>query len=90
MRHDYLPAIFADRSFDRIEFYGRVMEWHTRWTDEVRTLYHATTYRWPFVARLDAKRRAHAAQAAAGAAAGAIEATPEAEATTSACALKKA
>ena len=57
MRHDYLPTIFTDKTFDRIEFYGRVMDWHTKWTDEVRTLYHATTYRWPFVARLDARRR---------------------------------
>ena len=57
MRHDYLPAIFADKTFERVEFYGRVMDWHTKWTDEVRTLYHATTYRWPFVARLDARRR---------------------------------
>ena len=64
MRHDYLPAIFADKTFDRVEFYGRVMEWHTKWTDEVRTLYHATTYRWPWVARLDAMRRARARKAA--------------------------
>ncbi|MGI9024508.1 MAG: GNAT family N-acetyltransferase [Burkholderiaceae bacterium] len=63
MRHDYLPAIFANHSLDRVEFYGRVMDWHTKWTDEVRTLYHATTYRWPFVARLDAKRRARAQRA---------------------------
>ncbi len=34
------------------------MEWHTKWSDEVRTLYHATTYRWPLVAKLDAMRRA--------------------------------
>ena len=80
MRHDYLPAIFADRRFERIEFYGRVMDWHTKWTDEVRTLYHATTYRWPFVARLDARRRASATRAATEA----VDATPETEATISA------
>ena len=61
MRHDYFPGIFADGRLARIEFYGRVMEWHTKWSEEVRTLYHATTYRWPLVARLDAWRRARAA-----------------------------
>ncbi len=62
MRHDYFPPIFETRRVARIEFYGRVMEWHTKWSDEVRTLYHATTYRWPLVAKLDAVRRARAAQ----------------------------
>ncbi|MFC5460198.1 GNAT family N-acetyltransferase [Massilia niabensis] len=38
--------------FDRLEFYGRVMEWHTRWTEEVRTMYHVNYYRWPGLARL--------------------------------------
>lgn len=23
------------------------MEWHTRWTEEMRTLYHVNYYRWP-------------------------------------------
>ncbi len=64
MRHDYLPAIFAAGTPARVEFYGRVMDWHTKWTDEVRTLYHATAYRWPLVARLDAIRRARGARRA--------------------------
>jgi len=65
MRHDYFPALFADGRLKRIEFYGRVMEWHTKWSEEVRTLYHATTYRWPLVARLDALRRSRSARSAA-------------------------
>jgi CelD/BcsL family acetyltransferase involved in cellulose biosynthesis len=64
MRHDYFPGIFSTRRLSRVEFYGRVMEWHTKWSDEVRTLYHATSYRWPLVARLDALRRARSAQRA--------------------------
>jgi CelD/BcsL family acetyltransferase involved in cellulose biosynthesis len=64
MRHDYFPAVFAEGRLKRIEFYGRVMEWHTKWSEEVRTLYHATTYRWPVVARLDALRRARSARSA--------------------------
>jgi len=30
----------------RIEFYGRVMDWHLRWTRDVRTMYHVTAFRW--------------------------------------------
>lgn len=52
MREEATHALFDEKRFTRIEFYGRVMEWHTRWTDEVRTLYHANYYRWPLVARL--------------------------------------
>ncbi len=68
MRHDYFPAVFETGRLRRIEFYGRVMEWHTKWSDERRTLYHATAYRWPVVARLDAQRRNRAARRASGAA----------------------
>lgn len=60
MRHDYFQPIFAGHTVDRIEFYGRVMEWHTKWTQEMRTLYHVTAYRWPWVAKLDGLRRAKA------------------------------
>jgi hypothetical protein len=28
------------------------MEWHLRWTDEVRTMYHVNYYRWPGLRRL--------------------------------------
>ncbi|MEO8937568.1 MAG: GNAT family N-acetyltransferase [Burkholderiaceae bacterium] len=69
MRHDYFPGIFETKRLTRIEFYGRVMEWHTKWSDEVRTLYHATTYRWPLVARLDAMRRERSAKRVAAEAA---------------------
>jgi hypothetical protein len=31
-----------------------VMEWHTRWTDEIRTMYHLNGYRWPVLGRLHA------------------------------------
>ena len=52
MREDAFRRIFAEGRIKRIEFYGRVMEWHTRWTDKTRVLYHANYYRWPFLARL--------------------------------------
>jgi CelD/BcsL family acetyltransferase involved in cellulose biosynthesis len=64
MRHDEFQQIFAEKRFSRIEFYGKVMEWHTRWTTQKRTIFHATTYRWAWLkqlhARLSAPPAAHA------------------------------
>ena len=49
MRHEYFHAIFDQKRFSRIEFYGKVMEWHLRWTEQVRTLYHANYCRWAWL-----------------------------------------
>lgn len=57
MREEACRQLFDDNRFGRIEFYGRVMEWHLRWTDEVRTMYHLNGYRWPGLARLHAMRK---------------------------------
>jgi hypothetical protein len=58
MREEQCRQLFDEARLARIEFYGRVMEWHTRWTDEVRTLYHVNCYRWPALARLHARLQA--------------------------------
>jgi len=60
----YSPAVllheevFADAwqggRMRRIEFFGKVMDWHRRWTDEARDIYHLTRYRWNWVRRLRA------------------------------------
>lgn len=52
MRQDQFQQIFEERAFKRIEFYGKVMEWHTRWTDNARALYHANVYSHASVLRL--------------------------------------
>ena len=44
MRQDMLRELW-DRLV-RVEFYGRVTEWHLRWTNDVRTMYHVTAFRW--------------------------------------------
>ena len=54
MREDAVGALFEAGGTARIEFYGKVMEWHTRWTEEVRTLYHVNHYRWAALRRLHA------------------------------------
>lgn len=51
MRQDEFKSWWDEGRFERIEFYGKTMEWHTRWTAEERSLYHATAYRWPWVSR---------------------------------------
>ena len=55
MRQDEFQALFGEKIFKRIEFYGKVMEWHTRWTDNARSVYHLTVYRWGLVQRLHRK-----------------------------------
>ena len=49
MREHLFPELFASGTCTRIEFYGRVMEWHRRWSEEIRTLYHVNVYRYPLV-----------------------------------------
>ena len=57
MREEACRALFDAGHVRRIEFYGKVMEWHTRWTEEVRTMYHVNHYRWALVRRLHALRK---------------------------------
>lgn len=52
MREEACRRLFDEGRVRRLEFYGRVMEWHLRWTDEVRTMYHVNCYRWPGLRRL--------------------------------------
>lgn len=52
MRYEAFPQIFEEKRLDRVEFYGRVMDWHTRWTEEIRTLYHVNAYRYAGLPRL--------------------------------------
>lgn len=63
---DLCKELFAERRFERLEFYGRVKEWHRRWTDEVRTMYHVNQYRWPALLQLHTllQQRAAAHEAA--------------------------
>lgn len=58
MRQDQFQQLFAEQKFRRIEFFGKVMEWHTRWTSQSRTIYHATAYRWAWLKALHARRAA--------------------------------
>lgn len=62
MREQACRALFGQARLRRIEFYGKVMEWHLRWTREVRTLYHINCYRWAPLAHLHAARGARSSR----------------------------
>jgi hypothetical protein len=55
MRQDEFQHLFEEQKFTRIEFFGKVMEWHTRWSTQSRTIFHATGYRWAWLKRLHAR-----------------------------------
>mgnify|MGYP000207779754 CR=1 FL=1 len=71
MRQDEFAGWWGEGRFKRIEFYGKTMEWHTRWTATQRTLYHANVYRWPWLKglheQLQRRRAAPAPAVSAGA-----------------------
>jgi len=45
MRSEYFRPIFDEQQVERIEFYGKVMDWHTKWSNEIRRMYHLNAYR---------------------------------------------
>jgi len=57
MRQDEFRELFQEGCLKRIEFYGKVMEWHSRWTDKSRRLFHLTCYRWNLLNALHARYR---------------------------------
>jgi hypothetical protein len=62
LRQESMERLFDHGAFQRVEFYGRVMEWHTRWTNEFRRLYHINYFRWQLAARLYSLRNVRAAR----------------------------
>jgi hypothetical protein len=45
LRKMVLEDLFSTGDIRIVEFYGRVRDWHTKWTEEVRTMYHVNFYR---------------------------------------------
>jgi CelD/BcsL family acetyltransferase involved in cellulose biosynthesis len=64
LREEELQHLFAGQGIRRMEYYGKVMDWHTKFTENKRGLYHLTTYRWPLLKRLADRRRVKARPAA--------------------------
>lgn len=45
MRQEEFEYVFDNNLAQKIEFYGKVMDWHTKWSGEVRTMYHVNVAR---------------------------------------------
>lgn len=57
LRETELQLFFKEGDIKRIEYFGRLMDWHTKFTDKRRTLHHLTIYRWPLFKKLADTRR---------------------------------
>lgn len=58
LREEELQSFFAGNDVRRVEYYGRLMDWHTKLTENRRTLYHLTCYRWNWLKKVLLRRRA--------------------------------
>ncbi|WP_367849207.1 GNAT family N-acetyltransferase [Rhodoferax sp. WC2427] len=56
LSQDEVEQVFGQGNIKRLEYYGRMMEWHTRWTESKRALYHLTCYRWAWLKKLAERR----------------------------------
>ena len=56
LRYEYFHNLFIDYAVNRLEFYGRILDWHTKWTDEIRPLYQFNLHRFAMTARLHRQR----------------------------------
>lgn len=57
LRQEACRSVFEEGRVGRIEFYGRMVDWTSRWTELSRTLFHVYAYRWGMVARLRSAMR---------------------------------
>jgi hypothetical protein len=53
LHQEIFQSVFEEEKLGVIEFYGRLRDWHTKWTSETRTMYHINFYRagWVIKAR---------------------------------------
>ena len=79
LRESELQEIYKQDKIKHIEYFGRLMDWHTKLTEQKRTIYHLTIFRWPFLKRLNEARRRKASaniQATSADISAAAKATP--------------
>lgn len=46
MHQEIFQKLFESDNINRVEFYGKLMDWHKKWTTDIRTMYHLTHYSW--------------------------------------------
>jgi Acetyltransferase (GNAT) domain len=52
MRQEIIQRLFEAKTIHVVEFYGRVLDWHLKWTDQVRSMYHINCFRNRLVAEV--------------------------------------
>lgn len=45
LHQEIFKVLFEEGKIKVVEFYGRLRDWHLKWTDEIRTMYHVSFYR---------------------------------------------
>jgi len=51
MRFEYYQEAIASGTLNRVEFYGPLKDWHQKWTDHSRVIFHTNIYRNKYIAR---------------------------------------
>lgn len=59
LSQDVVEQSFKIGTIKRLEYYGRMMEWHTRWTENKRMLYQLTCYRWAWLKKIANRQSAN-------------------------------
>ena len=49
LKHRVYERVFERSDLRRIEFFARYVEWMSRWTGNVRSLYHVNAFRWRYI-----------------------------------------
>lgn len=52
MRYESFQQIFSEGKIKRIEFYGKLMDWHTKWSKQHKQMYHVNYFRWPIIKKM--------------------------------------
>lgn len=50
LHQEIFKNLYAKGQTRVVEFYGPLRDWHTKWTDEIRTMYHINFYRYGWIA----------------------------------------
>ena len=45
MRQKIICQLYEEKRIRNVEFYGRVLDWHLKWTDQARTMFHVNCFR---------------------------------------------
>lgn len=46
IHYEIFKLLFSEKKIKIVEFYGQVRDWHTKWTKDIRTMYHVNFYRY--------------------------------------------